>query len=176
MTAQGIPLFARAGSIRAFTMVDARDHERFSAFRWCVRDVGPRQYVVRVVQREDGRLTRLLLHREIMGLEPGDPRRVDHINRHTLDNRRSNLRIATDAENAQNRGSAPGSLSRYRGVTWRNDRKRWKAVHTLNGELHYIGSFECEHEAGRAAAGWRAENMPFSEEASDLFPLGRDAA
>jgi hypothetical protein len=161
--AKGIPLYRPNGTIRAFTVVDAEDFERFGTFRWCVRETH-HLYVVRMV-RNSGRSQRLYLHRELMGLRPGDPLRVDHINRDTLDNRRSNLRICTDAENAQNQTGRPGSLSKYRGVTWRNDRNRWRAAHWLNHKLHYIGTFEDEDEAGRAAAAWRAEHMPFSDEA-----------
>jgi hypothetical protein len=47
---------------------------------------------------------KVYLHRAILGLEAGDVRQCDHINRDTLDNRRANLRMATVLENAHNRG------------------------------------------------------------------------
>ncbi len=40
-----------------------------------------------------------VLHRYLMGLEPGDKREVDHINGDTLDNRRENLEIVSAGEN-----------------------------------------------------------------------------
>lgn len=163
MWARSIPLHRRDGTIRAFTMVDPEDFERLGGMRWWIRE-GHYPYVVRQVRR-DGRFQRLYLHREIMGLDPGNPLRVDHINREPLDNRRSNLRVVTDAQNAQNQPGR-GGLSKYRGVTWRNDRNRWRAAHWLNNKLHYIGTFEDEDEAGRAAAAWRREHMPFSQEAA----------
>lgn len=43
------------------------------------------------------------MHRFIMGLGPGDPREVDHLNHNGLDNRRENLRIVSHLENGQNR-------------------------------------------------------------------------
>jgi hypothetical protein len=105
-----------------------------------------------------------LLHRAVMGLEPGDPRRIDHINGNTLDNRRSNLRIATVAQNAQNQGSRGGS-SEHRGVTWDRSRGKWMATAMLDGRRRTIGRFDSEDEAAAAAAAWRAKHMPFSAEA-----------
>ncbi len=48
-----------------------------------------------------GRPVTLYLHREIAGLTPGDGLEVDHINNDRLDNRRSNLRVLTHAQNRQ---------------------------------------------------------------------------
>jgi hypothetical protein len=58
--------------------------------------------------REHGRIRcrRLYVHRIIMGLAPGDPRVVDHLNNNPLDNRRENLEVVTKAENVR-RGSLP---------------------------------------------------------------------
>lgn len=113
----------------------------------------------------DGRRQSFFLHRAVLGLEPDDPRRVDHINGDTLDNRRVNLRIATVAENAQNQGSRGGSSS-YRGVTWDKSRGKWMATAMLDGRRKTIGRFEFEADAAQAAAEWRALYMPFSAEAA----------
>ena len=42
------------------------------------------------------------LHRMVLGLERGDKRQADHIDRNTLNNTRQNLRIATQTQNAMN--------------------------------------------------------------------------
>lgn len=164
MAAKGIPLYRRDGTIRAFTMVDGGAFEQHGVYRWCLREQGANFYVQRLVPLPDGRTQRRYLHREIVGLEPGDPLRVDHINRDTLDNRRSNLRICTDAENAQNVPGRPDSMSKYRGVTWRSDKQKWKVTHRMGGRTYTAGLFEDEDEAGRVAADWRADHMPFSQE------------
>jgi hypothetical protein len=112
-----------------------------------------------------GEMARVFLHRVIVGLAPDDPRRVDHFNGDSMDNRRSNLRIVTTAQNAQNQGSRGGS-SQYRGVSWDRSRGKWVASGMLDGRRTSIGRFDDEHVAGAAAAAWRAQHMPFSEEAA----------
>ena len=50
----------------------------------------------------------------------------DHINHNPLDNRRSNLRIATAAENVYNRGKQRTNTSGVIGVYWMKDRNKWR--------------------------------------------------
>jgi hypothetical protein len=101
-----------------------------------------------------------------MGLAHGDDRRIDHINRNKLDCRRSNLRLATHAENLQNTAGNRGTSSRYRGVTRRRDTGKWQAQAGLNGEYHYLGLFDDEAAAAAASSAFRAANMPFAVEAA----------
>lgn len=68
---------------------------------------------------------------------------VDHINRNRLDNRRSNLRVATYSENALNR-----EISSSRGIRQnRNKSERWEAAITVKGERYHLGTFDTEQEA-----------------------------
>lgn len=148
-----MPVYGRSG-IRAYALLDADDFERFGDLRW---HLGSRWgYVARRRHK--------YLHRLILGLDADDARRVDHINGNPLDNRKANLRLATTAQNAQNQGSR-GGPSRHRGVTWDKSRQKWMASHTLNGRRTTIGRFHSEEEAGKAAAEWRRQHMPFSQEA-----------
>jgi hypothetical protein len=74
---------------------------------------------------------------------------VDHCNGDGLDNRRSNLRIATWQQNARNSPGASGRrLSSTRGVSKRNRPQRpWRADIYGNGRCKYLGSFASEDEA-----------------------------
>ncbi|GAH21431.1 unnamed protein product, partial [marine sediment metagenome] len=47
--------------------------------------------------RRGGKNIQIPMHRQILGLKPGDGKIVDHINRNPLDNRRVNLRIVSQA-------------------------------------------------------------------------------
>lgn len=148
-----VPLFRRDGSIACYTLVDLDDYERLKHYRWQLDSKG---YVYRH--------ERIALHRAITGLEYGDARVVDHINGDPLDNRKANLAVGTRGQNQQNRNKRPNSTSRHRGVTRYRD-GRWMAQARLDGKTYFLGYYENEDEAGRVAAEFRAEHMPFSQEA-----------
>lgn len=140
-----------------FALLDDADAERVSDARWAYL----RGYAS---SRVNGDRLPSLLHRVLMGLPPGDVRQVDHINRNRLDNRRSNLRVVTGAQNWQNTPSR-GRTSRHRGVSWSAARGKWVAQAQLNGVQRNLGRYATEEEAAAVAARFRAEHMPFAEAA-----------
>jgi hypothetical protein len=73
---------------------------------------------------------------------------VDHINRDTLDNRKCNLRICTHKDNMRNRISKTGT-SKYKGVNWDKNRKKWAVYIRYNNRTYNLGRYENEKEAGR---------------------------
>lgn len=60
-------------------------------------------------------------------MNPPKGKEVDHINRNPLDNRRSNLRIATHAQNSYNKFAEKVSASGFKGVYWVKDKNMWCA-------------------------------------------------
>ena len=50
----------------------------------------------------------------------------------------------------------------------RANRQAWQAYAGLDGRRHHLGYYSSEDEAAQAASQWRAENMPFSEDALAL--------
>lgn len=153
------------GATSVQALIDDADAMLVAQFRWhpAVPHRGQaRRYAVARVGPE--RRT-LYMHRLILGLEPDDPREVDHINRNGLDNRRANLRVVTRPENRQNLGPRRGSSSRFRGVTWQRDKGKWRARVRWQGRSYSLGYFADERAAAEAVSRWRAENMPFSVEA-----------
>jgi hypothetical protein len=66
-------------------------------------------------------------------------RRVDHVNPcATLDNRKSNLRVATASQNQCNRGKTKANTSGYKGVS--KNGKNWMALICVMGVKHYLGT------------------------------------
>lgn len=96
----------------------------------------------------------IYMHREILSRKVGrslSPNEMaDHINGSTLDNRRSNLRIATNAQNQMNKGAQPNTSSGLKGVHWFSPRNKWRALITVDGKQKYLGLFTTK-EAAHAA-------------------------
>lgn len=153
-----IPLHHRDGSIRAHIIVDVADLDFVMSHRWHYAGKG---YAARSVRSEDGKRRMVYLHRELLKLTEEDRIEVDHINRNTLDNRRSNMRTATHAENLQNHPGFGGS-STYRGVAFHKASGRWIANVSLQGVVHYLGYFNDEASAGDAARQARQRLMPYA--------------
>jgi hypothetical protein len=71
-----------------------------------------------------------------------DPNReIDHINGDPGDNRIDNLRLATRAENSQNRWIPSRNTSGSKGVCWVESRKKWQAQICVAGKYCFLGRF-----------------------------------
>jgi len=86
------------------------------------------------------------LHRLILSAPRGLS--VDHINGNTLDNRRCNLRFATNAENLRNMRIRGGS-SKYKGVYLLRPGV-WRAHIMCNYKKQNLGNYRNEQDAARA--------------------------
>ena len=91
------------------------------------------------------------MHRFIMGVEDSKVH-IDHINHDTLDNRKSNLRLCTHAENGRNRKIQKGGSSKYKGVCKRRNNmvKAFEASIKFNYKRIHLGTFATELEAAIA--------------------------
>ena len=133
-----------------FTLVDDIDFKSLNQNKWYIlfdRQKDRLSAVVRVV-RKDGNKRSVFMHRQILGVKPGEI--VDHINHNPLDNRRENLRIVTHRQNCQNRRrNRNKKSSRFKGVF--PSLNRWQAKMTiiLLGKRHvlYLGCYSTEREA-----------------------------
>ncbi|APM39404.1 HNH endonuclease [Clostridium kluyveri] len=75
---------------------------------------------------------------------------IDHIDGNGLNNCKSNLRIVTSQQNSFNRRYKVLKTSKYKGVYWNSQFKRWKARIQVDGKRILIGTFENEEDAARA--------------------------
>ena len=80
------------------------------------------------------------------------PKEIDHINRDRLDNRMSNLRMATRSQNSMNKGRRSDNKSGVTGVTWHKGSQKWRAVCHMNGKQIQVGMFDSIEEAAKAYA------------------------
>jgi len=131
-------------------IVDDSDFEWLNQFKWYAHKMGNGRYYAARAVRVGLKWKTIYMHRVILGLIDGDKRGADHINGDGLRNLRSNLRIATNAENGCNRGKQTNNTSGYKGVTWNKQKKKWKAQIKLNGKSRYLGYFTDPEDAARA--------------------------
>lgn len=99
-----------------FALIDDEDADDISQFRWHALESANnpgRYYAYRRARLRPGPSVTLYMHRAIM--KPPIGFHVDHINHNRLDNRRCNLRIATQAQNNSNAIYSSTALGR-RGV------------------------------------------------------------
>lgn len=75
---------------------------------------------------------------------------VDHINGNTADNRLSNLRLATNQQNAANQRTPKNNTSGTKGVSARNG--RWVAGIKIDGVRIHLGTFNTRELAAAAYA------------------------
>lgn len=87
------------------------------------------------------------MHRVIMDAPLG--MEVDHIDGNSLNNRRSNLRVCTTAENRKNTRITWGK-SGIKGVHWCSRTKRWIAKISANHKPIYVGVFKDKWSAAIA--------------------------
>lgn len=113
-------------------------------------EAGSRHTFGYITIRIDGR--RYLAHRLAWLYQTGDwpAGHIDHINRQPSDNRFSNLRLATNAQNSFNgSGPAPGQ-SGFRGVVWHARDRVWQARIRHNGRRLTLGTYHSAIEAAKA--------------------------
>lgn len=131
-----------------FAIVDSEDYARLIRYKWCAVKCYNTFYAVRKNRGKNAR-GNIRMHRVIIGVDKGYS--VDHINHNGIDNRRSNLRAATHAENLRNTlRRCSNESSRYRGVCWNKTNKKWRSNITVNFEQKHLGYFSDEISAAKA--------------------------
>lgn len=72
---------------------------------------------------------------------------IDHINRIRDDNRLSNLRECSRAENCQNTTARKSNTSGHKGVSWVAQRQKWVAQIVINGKNVNLGRYSSIEDA-----------------------------
>ena len=132
-----------------FALVDDVDFDWLNQWKWYAHKDRNTFYAMRAV-RVGLKWKTFQIHRLILGLDFGDKRQGDHINGDGLDNRRSNLRIATHAQNQRNSGKNATNTSGYKGVRWEKRARKWRARIMVTGKIKHLGLFTDPAKAARA--------------------------
>jgi hypothetical protein len=134
-----ILLYNKGGVECSRTSIELQDVHKVLPYKWCLSDHG---YVVTGAGK-----TRQHLHRLIADIP--DNMETDHIDGDKLNNRRSNLRVATRKNNNQNR-RAWGVTSKYKGVAWKKQTRKWCALIGVDKKRIHLGYFLSETDAALA--------------------------
>lgn len=129
---------------RQVTCIDEEDYVSLSNFTWRAmwNSLSGSFYAARSTARgADRKQKHVFMHREIMGLEPGDP----------LDNRRSNLKVVTHLEHMnEHRNDPRRDVSKYGIGVRRRSSGLFQARVQVNRKTYSLGSYNTPEEAQRA--------------------------
>lgn len=128
-------------------LLDDEDFDLVKGFKWHAAIQSNNYYARTGIKNKDGKWERIEMHRMIMGCSKGDGKIVDHKDRNTLNNQKSNLRFCTIAENVRNR--TPRNGRKYLGVRL-NKQNTWTASIGYKYKTVYLGVFKSEIEAAKA--------------------------
>ena len=139
-------------------LVDDADYQALNQHKWYAQ-FSRKNGTYYAARKDKGTFT--LMHREIMGMTKGDGIQVDHKNSDTLDNRRKNLRPATNSQNSMNRERPSNNTSGVKGVSYCKRNNRWAAYIDQDRKRRHLGYFDTLAEA--TAARRTVERLFFGE-------------
>src|SRR4051812_46209749 len=98
---------------------------------------------MRACRHADGNKGTVAMHREILGLTYGDGKIGDHVvSENTLDNRRSNLRIADPSQSSVNQHIRKDNTSGFKGSCWDKRKGKWMSYIDWRGKRRFLGYFQ----------------------------------
>lgn len=133
-------------------MVNKIDNQILIDIKWHIITPNKYNHTKYMITNINGKT--VYLHRFIMEkiigrkLKKGEI--IDHINGNGLDNRRENLRICTQKQNTYNQVSIKNMSSKYKGVYYRKDAKKYQSKIIPNRKTIHLGYFKTEEEAALA--------------------------
>ena len=142
---------------------DKTDYDIVKKYCWYIDTLG---YVTTNILTNDGKRTILRMH--VLIMQPNDKTlKIDHIHGRNSrnDNRRYNLRIATNQENTINAALKSNNTSGVTGVNWSKRHNKWVAQIKKDYKPILIGLFDAFEDAVKARK--EAEKKYFGEFAYD---------
>ena len=136
-----IKLYNIKGGHIASAKIDSEDVEKCKQYKWYLSHYG---YV-----QSDSVSSRIWLHKFVMDIDSSIE--GDHIYGDKLDNRKSQLRECSHAQNIQNQKLHDNNTSGERGVCWNNRASKWMVYVEAFNKRHYFGDFQDFEDACQVA-------------------------
>lgn len=166
-----VPLHGKKAMGRV-ALVDDGDYELVMQYKWYVwertsRGTREGPYAIAAITRRRKTIN-LKMHKFLTGYA-----RTDHKDGNGLNNQRSNLRPATDAQNMANKRKKAKGTSTYKGVSLDKRCGTWHAYIGVGRKTVNLGGFKNEQEAAKAYD--RAACAAYGEYAWLNFPADHEA-
>lgn len=131
-----------------FALVDDEDFEYLNQWKWhsCTKGYAKRS---KKFVKDDGKISckSIFMHKLILNVKY--PLQVDHIDLNKSNNQKSNLRVATNSENACNRLKIKSSNNKFKGV-WKSKKGKYYARIFRHKKCIHLGHFKTEIDAAMA--------------------------
>lgn len=119
-------------------LIDREDLDRLIVFKW-------RLWKSNVYT---GNKKPVKIQYKVLDVEPnGYDNLIDHINGNPLDNRKCNLRIVSQRENAVNKALSRRNKSEFSGVWFDDSRNKWSSEIRIDGKKCYLGRYKNKEDA-----------------------------
>lgn len=128
--------------------VDDEDYSNLIKHSWRGNSKQVQNLYAETCIKINGRWKTVGMHQLVLGKPEFDYLEIDHKNINGLDNRRHNLRWASRSQSQANvKKTNKKTSSKYKGVVWHKQAKKWRARITINRKLLSGGLFHSEWNA-----------------------------
>jgi methyl coenzyme M reductase subunit D len=150
-------------------LVDDADFEFLNQWKWFSKSSNRRKlfYAARWTRTNGIRIC-VLMHRVLIGAKEGQ--QVDHKDRCSLNNQKSNLRLSNQSQNLGNKSIGINNTSGYKGIIWNKRLDRWCAQICVNYNKVWLGTFNDKQSAVQAYD--RASKAYFGQFSANNHTLG----
>jgi len=138
-------------------LVDDIDYEYLMQWKWYAKWDRNCFRARRHTSISDGKRTTLYMHTAIAERMGIIAKIVDHKDRNSLNNCRSNLRAASDNQNQHNRGTPKNSSTGVKGVGFYEASQKYLARIRVEGKYFHLGYFDTLKEAAAVVQKKRKE-------------------
>lgn len=133
-----------------FSNVDDDDFEKLSQYKWyAAYSKTSKSYYAARTTTINGKRKNILMHREILGVTNPNIL-VDHIDHNTLDNRKQNIRLATNSLIQGNSRKQSNNTSGLKGISFLKRTGKWYSQIMINGKKNHLGYFGNAIDAAKA--------------------------